>query len=91
MATLKSISSIFAIGSRRRPTLGVETARRLCAELLADVPIAERESIMERLDRMVRSADVSHLRSALFDVISHARGETIARARIVALDEKLKQ
>lgn len=72
-----------------RPVLDGEGVRQLCMSLLADVSGADREAVVERLTTMRRAEDVQHLRGALFDVISHVRGEATARERIGELDRRM--
>jgi hypothetical protein len=74
-------------GHARTPP--AEALRELCATLLADIAPAQREALMQRLGRMRRADDLWDLRSALFDLISRQHGETVARERLVTLDEAI--
>lgn len=67
----------------------VGTLRQLCTELLADVPLEQRVSMMTRLGTMRRASDMWPLRTALFDVIAHHWGEQVAASRLVELDRML--
>ena len=91
MATFQSIrrSLLSTIGLQRRPP-DMDALRALCGELLVDVAAADRNAMLQRLEKMRRADDVWHLRSALFDTISRAHGEATARERLVTLDEKLR-
>lgn len=63
--------------------------REQCFALLADVPASDRKAMLQRLERLRRADDVGHLRSALFDTIARAHGETVARERLATLDASL--
>jgi len=86
--------SLFAISlptfGRGRRTLDIEVVRRLCIELMSDVPADSRNALLMRLDRFRRADDLSDVRCALFDVVSRFHGESIARERIAALDAALR-
>ena len=47
--------------------------------------------MLQRLEKMRRSDDVWHLRAALFDTISQAHGQSVARERILQRDAALGQ
>jgi hypothetical protein len=63
--------------------------REQCCELMTDVPASDRKAMLQRLERLRRADDVWHLRTALFDTIARAHGETIARERLATLDAHL--
>jgi hypothetical protein len=89
-AALKRVRRLFARLSdtrrSRRRAGDIDGARRLCYELLADVPGAAQQIMLLRLQRTQRVQDVLHLRSAMFDVVSLCHGEVVARQRISLLD-----
>ena len=60
--------------------------RSLCMALLADVPVSHRKAMLQRLEMMRRSDDIRHLRTVLFETISQAHGEGVARERIAPFD-----
>jgi hypothetical protein len=66
-----------------------QALREQCCALLTDVPASDRRSMLERLERLRRADDVWHLRTAMFDTIARAHGETVARHRLAALDAHL--
>lgn len=68
----------------------IDALRELCITLLDDVPAADRQAMLLRLEKMRRADDMWHLRTALFDTISRAHGEGAARARLLILDEQLR-
>jgi hypothetical protein len=68
----------------------IDALRELCVNLLDDVPAADRQSMLLRLEKMRRADDVWHLRGALFDTISRAHGEAAARERLAFLDEQMR-
>ena len=91
MVTLQSFrNSLLSTFGLRRAAPDIDGLRELCAELLADVPAADRKGMLQRLETRRRADDVWHLRSALFDTIARAHGEAAARERLVVLDEKLR-
>jgi hypothetical protein len=67
----------------------MEALRGACVASLAGVPASDRKAMLQRLAQMRRRDDVWHLRAALFDTISQAHGESVARERIVQLDAVL--
>jgi hypothetical protein len=81
-----SIKSFLARRPVRRRAPDLAEVRRLCVELLADIPGVNRDGLVFRLEQMRRVDDMPHLRGALFDVVSHFHGESIARDRITVLD-----
>lgn len=64
--------------------------RKRCIGLLADVPGADRDALVQRFSTMRRVDDMQHLRGAFFDVISHFHGEATARERISDLDRSMR-
>jgi hypothetical protein len=68
----------------------IDALRELCVSLLDDVPAAERQGMLMRLEKMRRADDMWHLRGALFDTISRAHGEAEARERLVILDDQMR-
>jgi hypothetical protein len=74
----------------RRPQPDMTVVRNLCGELLADVPSAERDAMLGRLEVLRRADDRWHLRSALFSLVSRFHGESVARERLAQLDELLE-
>ena len=91
MVTFRSFRDSFlsTIGLGRAAP-DIDALRNLCLELLADVPVVDRKTMLQRLEKMRRADDVWHLRSALFDTISRAHGEATARERLEALDQQLR-
>ena len=89
-AALKRVRRLFARLSdtrrSRRRAHDIDGARRLCYELLADVPGAAQQVMLLRLQRTKHVQDVLHLRTAMFDVVSLCHGEVVARQRISLLD-----
>jgi hypothetical protein len=63
--------------------------REQCCALMTDVPVSDRKAMLQRLERLRRADDVWHLRTALFDTIARAHGETVARHRLATLDAYL--
>jgi hypothetical protein len=91
MVSLQSFrNSILSTFGLQRAAPDLDGLRGLCAELLDDVPAADRKGMLQRLETLRRADDVWHLRSALFDTIARAHGEAEARERLVVLDEKLR-
>lgn len=90
MVTMHSFrnSLLSGFGLRQGPP-DAAALKALCLELLADVAPSERRPLLHRLERMRRADDLPHLRGALFDVISHAHGEGIARERLVQFDARV--
>ena len=82
----QKFNSTFGLG---RAAVDVKTLSTLCLELLNDVPEARRQLLLQRLEKMRRADDVWHVRSALFEVISLAHGERVARERLLVLDQRL--
>ncbi len=91
MVKLQGLRNAFmsSIGLRPVPA-DLGALRELCLTLLVDVPAFDRQTMLERLERLRRSDDVWHLRGALFDTISRVHGESIARTRIAQLDARLR-
>jgi hypothetical protein len=89
MTAMQSFRNSFmsSIGRGRAPDLPALQA--FCGTLLVDVPAAARDAMLQRLEKMRRADDVWHLRTALFDTISRAHGEAVARERLTVLDEQL--
>ena len=83
----KSFLSTLGLG---KAAPDMETLRGTCLALLAGVPASDRKAMLQRLEKMRRSDDVWHLRAALFDTISQAHGERVARERIAQLDTALE-
>jgi hypothetical protein len=69
--------------------VGILLLRNLCEELIADIPPALGEGVTSRLRRVQSDEDVRHLRLAVFDAISHARGQGEAIARIAIFDRRI--
>jgi hypothetical protein len=90
IVTLQSFRNSFmsSLGLGRTPS-DMPSLRSLCAALVADVPLVERTMMLERLQHMRRADDIWHLRTALFDTISRAHGESTARERLARLDAEL--
>ena len=55
-----------------------------------NVPAANRETMLKRLEKMRRCDDLWHLRGALFDTVSRYHGESVARERLATLDDSLR-
>ncbi|MBX3606106.1 MAG: hypothetical protein KF788_12560 [Piscinibacter sp.] len=81
-----------------RPSLGLqppdpadelESLRALCHELVADLPESQRHVIGVVLLHARGRQDILHLRTQLFDAISHQFGERVARERLKRLDAAL--
>ncbi len=91
MATWNSIRESFlsSFGKLRAP-LDPPALRALCMAMLADVPAADREAMLQRLGQMRRADDLWYLRGALFDIVSRNYGETVARERLTELDSQLR-
>jgi len=56
---------------------------------LADVPMAAKSALLERLPYLRRVGDWQDMRCSLFDVLSRCHGEAIARTRMVSIDGSL--
>lgn len=69
--------------------IGIILLRSLCEELLADVPAALSVGVTSRLHWVHSDEDVRHLRLAVFDAISHSRGQGEAMARIATFDRRV--
>ncbi len=91
MVIFDSIRNSFrsTLGPDRVPP-DMDALRALCTALLSDVPASDRRFLLQRMGTLRRADDVWHLRSAVFDVIARTHGETVARARLVKLDELLR-
>jgi len=63
--------------------------RRVCDELLADIPGALSEGARTRLRWVQSDDDVRHLRVAMFEAISRARGQREATVRIASFDRRV--
>ena len=89
-AAIQSVGRLLARWSTprrsKRSVRELDAVRRLCEELLHDVPGAGQRIMLLRLERVQDAKEVVHLRSALFDVVSRCHGEGVARERILTLD-----
>ena len=63
--------------------------RSVCDELLADIPGALSEEAKTRLRWVQSDEDVRHLRVAMFEAISRARGQGEATVRIASFDRRV--
>ncbi len=66
----------------------IEALRGYFLALIDDIDGAVRQSLEARIDRARRVDDFWHLRSAVFSVVSLARGESVARERLAEFDAR---
>ena len=64
--------------------------KRLCLDLIHDVPPGQKHSLVGRIDHAQRRRELWFLRSSLYRAISLQHGEQIARQRIRELDKQLR-
>jgi hypothetical protein len=67
----------------------IERVRKLCLEIIDDVPSWNKQSLVWRITHLRRHADVPELKPHLFEMVSQHYGEREARARINRLDSHL--
>ena len=69
--------------------IGIVLLRSLCEELLADIPGPRSQGVRARLHCVNSDEDIRHLRLAVFDAVSYARGQSEAIARIEVFDRRV--
>jgi len=90
MKSLQSVRALLASAFQSDDArIGQILLRSLCDELLADIPEALSREATARLGWVQSDQDVRHLRAALFEVVSRARGQGEATARIARFDRRV--
>ena len=69
--------------------VGLILARTFCEELLSDIASPQSTAVMSKAGRVQSDDDLRHLRFALFEAVSHARGQSEAIARIAIFDRRV--
>jgi hypothetical protein len=67
----------------------IEKVRKLCLEVIDDVPSWNKQGLVWRITHLRRHADVPELKPHLFEMVSRYHGEREARTRINRLDSQL--
>jgi hypothetical protein len=75
---------------RALPEERLAQLKRLCLEMIRDVPPGQKHGLSCRISHLQRRRDLWFMRSSLFTAISLQHGEAIARQRIRQLDKQLR-
>lgn len=72
-----------------RGLLSIERVRKVCLEVIEDVPAWNKQGLVWRIRNLRRHADVPELKPQMFELVSRHHGEREARNRISRLDSQL--
>lgn len=69
--------------------LSIDKVRRLCLDVIDDVPPWHKQGLVSRISHLRHPAEVAEIKPHLFEAVSMHLGEREARARINRLDALL--
>ena len=68
------------------PMLSIDQVRRLCLDVIDDVPPWHKQGLVSRISHLRHPAEVAEIKPHLFEAVSMHLGEREARDRINRLD-----